>query len=66
MTLSFAFQAKDIRLPGHLVPEKYKVELVPFIIPGNFTIRGKVLLENHLASIVAGVVTFVCAGNSLK
>jgi len=28
-------------LPGHLVPIKYNIELVPFIIPGNFTIRGK-------------------------
>ena len=38
-------QPQDIRLPGQLVPEKYKVELVPFIIPGNFTIRGKVLIR---------------------
>ena len=30
----------DVRLPTHLVPLKYKLELVPFIIPDNFTIRG--------------------------
>ena len=30
----------DVRLPRHLVPLKYKLELVPFIIPDNFTIRG--------------------------
>ena len=30
----------DVRLPRHLVPLKYKLELVPFIVPDNFTIRG--------------------------
>jgi hypothetical protein len=34
-------QVTNILLPGHLVPEKYHLELVPFIVPGNFTIRGK-------------------------
>jgi hypothetical protein len=30
----------DVRLPRHLVPVNYKLELVPFIIPDNFSIRG--------------------------
>ena len=30
----------DVRLPSHLVPLNYKLDLVPFIIPDNFTIRG--------------------------
>jgi hypothetical protein len=33
-----------------LVPEKYKIELIPFIIPDNFTIRGKVLVHLHCVS----------------
>ena len=33
-------KVSDVRLPTHLVPLKYKLELVPFIIPDNFTIRG--------------------------
>ena len=32
----------DVRLPTHLVPLNYKIELVPFIIPDNFTIKGYV------------------------
>ena len=30
----------DVRLPSHLVPLNYKLDLVPFIILDNFTIRG--------------------------
>ena len=32
----------DVRLPTHLVPLNYKIQLVPFIIPDNFTIKGYV------------------------
>ena len=46
----FHLQTQDIRLPGHLVPEKYKIELIPFIIPNNFTIRGKVLVHLNCVS----------------
>jgi len=35
----------DVRLPRHLRPEIYRVELVPFIIPDNFTIQGYVEIE---------------------
>merc|ERR1719369_214209 len=35
----------NVRLPTHLVPQNYKLELVPFIIPDNFTIRGYVEIE---------------------
>jgi len=35
----------DVRLPTHLVPIKYNLELVPFIIPDNFTIRGYAEIE---------------------
>lgn len=30
------------RLPTHLVPESYKLSLVPFLTPGNFTSKGQV------------------------
>ena len=33
-----------MRLPTHLKPLTYNVSLVPFIIPGNFTIQGSVLM----------------------
>merc|ERR1712038_235814 len=35
----------DVRLPNHLEPVNYKLDLVPFIIPDNFTIRGYVEIE---------------------
>ena len=35
----------DVRLPRHLVPVLYTLELVPFIVPDNFTIRGHVQIE---------------------
>jgi len=37
----------DVRLPRHLVPVNYKLELVPFIIPDNFSIRGYAEIEMH-------------------
>jgi len=33
-------QVKDVRLPSHLTPEYYRVHLIPFIIPDNYTIKG--------------------------
>ena len=38
-------KVRDVLLPRHLHPINYKLELVPFIIPDNFTIRGKVEIE---------------------
>ena len=35
----------DVRLPSHLEPVNYKLDLVPFILPDNFTIRGYVEIE---------------------
>ena len=35
----------DVRLPRHLEPLHYNLELVPFLIPDNFTIRGEVEIE---------------------
>ena len=40
LTFFWLFQVKDVRLPIHLNPLSYKVQLVPFIIPDNYTIRG--------------------------
>ena len=43
-SLAWGFEIKnlDIRLPLNLKPTKYKVQLVPFLIPDNFTTRGYV------------------------
>ena len=38
-------KVKDVRLPTHLEPVHYNLELVPFLIPDNFTIRGQVEIE---------------------
>ena len=38
-------KVKDVRLPTHLEPLHYNLELVPFLIPDNFTIRGQVEIE---------------------
>jgi len=35
-------KVKDVRLPTHLKPLHYRVSLVPFIIPDNFTIKGSI------------------------
>jgi hypothetical protein len=40
--LAASEKVTDVRLPRHLVAEKYKLKLIPFIIPGNFTIKGSV------------------------
>jgi len=40
-------KVRDVRLPRHLVPVNYKLELVPFIVPDNFTIRGYAEIEMH-------------------
>eukprot|EP00095_Tigriopus_kingsejongensis_P003865 maker-scaffold1168_size57759-snap-gene-0.7 protein:Tk03865 transcript:maker-scaffold1168_size57759-snap-gene-0.7-mRNA-1 annotation:"aminopeptidase n" len=33
-------KVEDVLLPTHMIPFKYKVQLVPFIIPDNYTIKG--------------------------
>ena len=38
-------KVRDVRLPRHLEPLHYNLELVPFLIPDNFTIRGAVEIE---------------------
>ena len=38
-------KVKDVRLPTHLEPLHYNLELVPFLIPDTFTIRGQVEIE---------------------
>ncbi len=50
LLLPYFLQTEGIRLPGHLLPEKYRIELVPFIIPDNFTIRGKVVINMNCVS----------------
>jgi len=38
-------KVRDVRLPVHLAPLHYTVDLVPFIQPDNFTIRGYTEIE---------------------
>jgi hypothetical protein len=35
-------QKTDILLPRHLIPEYYKLQLIPFLIPDNYTVGGYV------------------------
>lgn len=39
------YQVSDILLPTHVVPEHYKIRLLPFIIPDNYTIKGHVEIK---------------------
>ena len=57
-------QVTDVRLPTHLLPEKYKVELVPFLIPDNFTIRGHV--EITMTATVDGATNVTLHVNDMK
>ena len=50
----------DVRLPTHLVPLKYKLELVPFIIPDNFTIRGYAEVSNLFLQCLRLLIVHVC------
>ena len=36
----FVLKVRDVRLPRHMKPELYNLQLLPFIIPENFTIDG--------------------------
>ena len=46
----------NVRLPTHLVPLKYKLELVPFIIPDNFTIRGYAEVRDFLNYLIKIII----------
>ncbi len=48
-------KVRDVLLPRHLSPELYKLELVPFIIPDNFTIRGHMELTMNCVSSAKNV-----------
>ena len=50
---------RDVRLPRHLKPELYTVELLPFIIPDNFTIRGRLELTMNCLSVSKNVTLHV-------
>ena len=41
----------DIRLPRHLMPEKYNIRLTPFILEGNFTINGHVEIDLNVVDV---------------
>jgi hypothetical protein len=41
-TATTAIRVSDVRLPRHVLPERYVVHLTPFIAEGNFTIEGLV------------------------
>ena len=50
---------RDVRLPRHLKPELYKLELLPFIIPDNFTIRGHLELTLECVAVSKNVTLHV-------
>ncbi len=60
-----SFQVRDVRLPRHLKPELYKIELLPFIIPDNFTIRGRLELTMSCHIEVSKNVTLHVADMTL-
>jgi hypothetical protein len=44
-TATTAVRVTDVRLPQHLVPQRYVVYLTPLLIVDNFTIPGHVDIE---------------------
>merc|ERR1719464_939165 len=52
-------KVRDVRLPRHLKPELYKLELLPFIIPDNFTIRGHLELTLECVAVSKNVTLHV-------
>ena len=59
-----------MRLPRHLFPLLYTLQLIPFIIPGNFTIRGHVQIEMlcHQAAdnVTLHVVDLLLQNNTVR
>lgn len=49
----------DVRLPLHLIPMKYKVQLVPFIIPDNYTIKGYTEIQMHCEKAASNVTVHI-------
>ncbi len=49
----------DVRLPTHAVPLRYKVQLVPFLVAGNYTIRGYVRITFRCDSAARNVTLHV-------
>ncbi len=47
-TVMTGARVTDVRLPRHLLPERYAVHLTPFLIVGNFTIPGHVEIKIHV------------------
>ena len=45
----------DIRLPRHLIPEEYNVQLTPFIMKDNFTINGHVEILLSVANVLDAI-----------
>ena len=65
----FVFKVRDVRLPRHMKPELYNLQLLPFIIPENFTIDGHLELTMvcqsvgknvtlHMADMKLGNITY--------
>ena len=47
----FVLKVRDVRLPRHMKPELYNLQLLPFIIPENFTIDGHLELTMVCQSV---------------
>ena len=61
----YVIQVKDVRLPTHLKPLHYRVSLVPFIIPDNFTIKGSVSITLEATTGGANNITVHTADTNI-
>lgn len=61
----FCPQVSNVRLPRHLVPEVYKVRLVPFIKKDNYTIRGDIAITMECVESGSSNVTMHIADMTL-
>jgi hypothetical protein len=61
-TATTAVRVSDIRLPRHLVPERYVVFLTPFLVVNNFTIQGHVDIQANAVAEGANITLHVQVG----
>jgi aminopeptidase N len=55
-----------VLLPGHLEPEHYKLQLIPFLAPGNFSIAGSVTITVSCVASGSTNVTLHARGIAVK
>jgi hypothetical protein len=51
----FKARLLDVRLPRSVVPESYKLRLIPFLEEGNFTFSGEVVIQVNVSRATSNI-----------